>query len=221
MKTRLWRVTVSVIILSLAGELAVDAKPKPKKGAPVALTLPTVGTFADGGEFTGGVSINRFEQRGDQIVAIGFVSGVLSRRGLRLGTAVVGEVVWPVILMSGGLQLASGQASGTGRPARIAWSPGAGSAFRLRPVQAESCEVIDLALGAINVDVLGLQVALSPVAFNLVGVVGTPLGDLVCEVSDLLGNVAGLVGVLNALLSLLTGLLGGLLGGIGGAIPGA
>jgi hypothetical protein len=221
MKIRLWKVIVSVMVLSLAGELAVDAKPKPKESAPVALTLPTVGTFADGGEFTGTVSINRFEQRGNQIVAIGFVSGVLSRGGRRFGTAVVGEVAWPVILTSGGLQLASGQASGAGRPAQIAWSPGEGSAYRLRPVQAESCAVIDLALEPINVDVLGLQVALSPVTLNLVGVEGTALGGLVCEASDLLGNVAGLVGVLNALLGLLTALLGGLLGGIGGAIPGA
>jgi hypothetical protein len=215
-KTNLWRVAVSVMLLSLAGELPAAAQPTIKPGA---LTLPTVGRFAKGGEFTGAVSINRFEQRGNQIVAIGFVSGVLSRGGRRLGTAVVGEVAWPVSVMSGGQLLASGQARGTGRPTQIAWSPGVGSAFRLRPVQAESCQVIDVALGPINVDVLGLQVALSPVMFNLVGVTGTALGDLVCEVSDLLGNVAAVVGVLNNLLSLLTGLLGGLLGGLGGAIP--
>ena len=40
----------------------------------------------------------------------------------------------------------------------------------------------------------------------------------VCAVSDLLGNVAGLVNLLNSLLGLLTGLLGGLTGGLGGTV---
>jgi hypothetical protein len=65
------------------------------------------------------------------------------------------------------------------------------------------------------VNLLGIDVSLSPVAFDLNGVVGTPLGDLVCEVSGLLGNVAGLVGLVNKSLGLLTGLLGGLLPGLG------
>jgi len=41
----------------------------------------------------------------------------------------------------------------------------------------------------------------------------------VCSVSDLLGNVAAIVDLLNSILGLVTGLLGGLLGGIGGIIP--
>ena len=49
--------------------------------------------------------------------------------------------------------------------------------------------------------------------------VGTPLGDLVCAASDLLGNVAAIVNLLNSILGLVTGLLGGLTGGIGGIIP--
>jgi len=97
----------------------------------------------------------------------------------------------------------------------IAWLPGERSPFRILQVQATSCPVLDIALGPVNVDLLGFQVALSAVTFNLAGVSGTPLGDLVCAVSDLVGNVAGLVNLLNSLLSLLTGLLGGLTGGLG------
>jgi len=54
---------------------------------------------------------------------------------------------------------------------------------------------------------------------QLLSIRGTPLGDLVCAASDLLGNVAGLVNLLNGILGLLTGLLGGLTGGLGGLVP--
>ena len=76
--------------------------------------------------------------------------------------------------------------------------------------------MLNIALGPINVDALGAQISLGAVAFDLSGVSGTPLGDLVCAVSELLGNVADLVNVLNSILSLVTGLLGGLTGGLGG-----
>jgi hypothetical protein len=84
-------------------------------------------------------------------------------------------------------------------------------------VQApETCPVLNVALGPHTVDLLGAQVALSAITLDLTGVVGTALGDLVCEASELLGNVAGVVNLLNNILALLLGLLGGLTGGIGG-----
>ena len=64
---------------------------------------------------------------------------------------------------------------------------------------------------------MGLQVTLDPVALTVTGAAGTPVGDLVCAAEDLLGNVAGLVNVLNNLLGLLTGLLGGATAGLAGA----
>jgi hypothetical protein len=216
MRTGLRRVAVSVMFLSLAAGLPAAAQPTTP---PSALTVPINGKFATFGKFAGTLSINRFEQRGNQIVAVGFVSGVLSWRGRRIGTTVVGQVAWPVSLKYGGQVLASGQPSETARPTMAAWSPDMGSVFRLRPVQAEGCQVLDVALGALKLDLLGFEVALNPVNLNLMGVVGTPLGDLVCSVSGLLGNVAGLVEVLNRLLGLLTGLLGGVPGGADGAIP--
>ncbi|HEX6178804.1 MAG TPA: hypothetical protein VF057_10635, partial [Thermoanaerobaculia bacterium] len=66
-----------------------------------ALRLPANGTFQGGGEFEGTVTINRFAARGNEIVAIGFVSGVLSRGNKSLGTAVAGEVTWPVTVKAG------------------------------------------------------------------------------------------------------------------------
>ena len=99
---------------------------------------------------------------------------------------------------------------------RVAWSPGMPRDATLLRVQAETCAVLNIALGPLTVDLLGVLVAISPVSLDLAGVVGTPLGDLVC---GLLENVSGLVNTLNGILGLLTGLLGGLTGGLGGIVP--
>jgi hypothetical protein len=210
------RVAVLAAVLSIAAEVPAGAQGASPSAA---VTLPASGTFARGGEFTGTITVNRFEARDNRIVAVGLVTGVLNRGGRTLGTAVVGEVTWPVAVKAGGQLLAGGPASGPRTPMPVAWAPDARSRSGVLRVQAEVCQVVDIALGPVNIDVLGFQIALSPVTFNLSGVTGTPLGDLVCAVSDLLGNVAAIVNLLNSVLGLLTGLLGGLTGGLGGVVP--
>jgi hypothetical protein len=207
---------LATIMLVAAAGMPTRAQAPP---APKSVTLPASGTFAKGGEFSGQITINRFEEDHGKIVAVGLAAGVLSRGGHALGSAVAGEVRWPVAIRTGGQVFASGRVSELPRATNVAWSSDGSSAFLKNAVQPETCQVVDLALGAVNIDVLGVQVALSPVTFNLSGVTGTPLGDLVCQVSDLIGNVAGLVGLLNSVLGLLTGLLGGLTGGLGGVVP--
>ena len=207
--------TVSAAAQRSRAQAAAGKKVK----AEAVLTVPAAGTFAADGRFTGTISINRFERRGTDIIAIGMVSGVLSRGSLPLGAAVAGEVAWPVRVSTGGLSLVNGPGSAPGRLMRVAWSPDMPRDARLLRVQAENCPVLNISLAPITIDLLGAQVTLSPVSLDLAGVPGTPLGDLVCEASDLLGNVAGIVNLLNSILGLVTGLLGGLLGGIGGIIP--
>lgn len=217
MKT-LARAGIGVMMLTTVTAAAPAAAPPPKPRA--VLTLPATGTFELGGEFKGTISVNRFERRGTAIVAIGFVTGVLSRGSIPLGTAVAGELAIPVRVSSGGISIASDRVPAavptTGRLMRASLSPEMSSAAGFRPVQAETCPVLNIALGPHTVDLLGFQVALSAVTLDLTGVVGTPLGDLVCAASDLLGQVAAVVNLLNSILSLVTGLLGGLLGGLGG-----
>lgn len=134
-----------------------------------------------------------------------------------IGTALATEVAWPVRVSAGGGQLA-GDAVARPQIVHVRWLSTRPSAFRLTRVQAQGCTPLQVNLGANNVDLLGFQVALDPVGLTLTGAAGTPLGDLVCAASDLLGNVAGLVNVLNNLLGLVTGLLGGLTtGGLAGA----
>ncbi len=202
--------------LVLPAMLVLMSLPVHAQSARPALTLPVAGTFSSGGEFKGTISINRVEQRAGRIVAIGVVSGVLTRGGGPIGTAVAGEVAWPVTVRSGSLTLASA------RGADIVNTPEAASGVRavsLRAVQAPTCSVLHVALAPMNVDLLGAVVALGPVSLDLSGTPGTPAGDLVCEASELIGNVAGVVNLVNNLLAVLLGLLGGLTGGIGGAVP--
>lgn len=188
---------------------------------PAAVTLQATGTFARGGEFSGTVTINRFEQRGTGIVAVGMVRGTLTRGGQTLGSVLAGEISLPVTVSSGGLSPVSGPAAAP-QVMRVALSmPPQGG---IRRVQATTCTVLDIAVGPTDVNLLGVLVSLSATTINLQGESGTALGALVCEALALITNVAGLVGVLNNLLSLVTGLLGGLtggLGGIGGIVPGA
>jgi hypothetical protein len=66
------------------------------------------------------------------------------------------------------------------------------------------------ALGAVNLNVLGLQVTTQPIAIDVSGdSTGTNvLGNLVCTILTTLNNVVGLVNLLNQLLGLLGGLTG-------------
>ena len=75
MKAVLWRVAGLATTLSLVAAMPAAAQQATTRAV---LTLPVTGTFSGGGEFTGSISINRFEQRGNNIVAVGLVSGVLS-----------------------------------------------------------------------------------------------------------------------------------------------
>ena len=216
MKNIRHRVAVCVAVLSAMIAIPTHAQsPKKSSGA---VTLPASGTFADGREFTGSMTINRFEKRGNDIVAIGLVTGAVSRAGQTLGSVLAGPVAWPVAVGVGNVALISGPARGGAQLMPASY------AAETRPPAAaliaqEGCQVVNIALGPHTIDVLGVLLALDPIALNLTGVAGTALGDLVCAVVDLIGNVAGLVNVLNAILGLLTGLLGGLAGGLGGAVP--
>ena len=180
---------------------------------PSAVTLPANGTFAREGQFTGTVTINRFEEREGAIVAIGFVQGVL-RLGQTTATALRGEVEWPVIVKYGGVVLTGAKHSSKPGITRIVSPIDARSTSGIVKVQ-NGCQILDVTLAPVDVNLLGVTVSLSPVMLSLAGESGTPLGGLVCAVLGLIGNIAGLVELLNDLLGLLTGLLGGLTGGLG------
>jgi hypothetical protein len=201
---------LAVVTLAFLFHAATDA------AAQGSLKLPVSGTVAKAGSFSGTVAVSRFETRGNQIVAIGFVSGTISHRNKTLGTVLVGEMSIPVIVRAGGFSTITGPAPSHPQLRRVAFATAGAPSARL--VQAEACAVVDIVLGPFTVNVEGVDVTIQPVDVQVVGQPGTALGDLVCQANELIGNVAGLVGVVNNILNLLILLLGG---GLGGVIPGA
>ena len=179
------------IALLLLATAAIAASDKPAKDGSGPLQLPIAGSAASGGTFVGTFSINRFEARSGQVVAIGMVRGLVA--GVKeAGTVLVGEVILSPVHVSPASQ-----------------GPAAPSSL-VAQQQAATCEALHLDIGSVNLNVLGLVVTTQPIAIDLSGDSSAPLGNLVCTILETLNNVVGLVGLLNQLLGTLTGLVGGL-----------
>ncbi len=56
--------------------------------------------------------------------------------------------------------------------------------------QLGSCSILELDIGAIFIDLLGLQISLAPIALDIVAQrgAGNLLGNLLCAIAGLLGN---------------------------------
>ena len=178
-------IPIALLLLATAAIAAPSDKQAKDGSAP--LQLPIAGSATSGGTFVGTLSINRFEARGDQVVAIGIVRGSVAG----VGTALVGEVRLPV-QVGPALQ-------------------GAASPTNLAAQQQATCQALHLEIGAVNLNVAGLQITTQPIAIDISGDSSAPLGNLVCTILQTLNSVVGLVGLLNQLLGTLTGLVGGLI----------
>ena len=183
------------LMLSVAGNAPADQGQKGQNGqkdeqaAP--LQLPIAGTGAGGLTFTGTLSVLKFVVRDGQVAVIGMVRGTAMSAGMPLGTVLLGPLTLPV-QVGPGATLAPTSAA---------------------PVAAATCQVLHIDIGAVNLNVLGLQVATQPIALDISGDSAGVLGNLVCTVLDTLNNVVNLVGLLNQILGLLTGLLGAIIPG--------
>jgi hypothetical protein len=76
--------------------------------------------------------------------------------------------------------------------------------------QQATCDILELVLGPLHLDVLGLVVDLNQVVLTIVAEsgAGNLLGNLLCAVAGLLDNTAINTGVLATLLNQLLGILG-------------
>jgi len=153
------------------------------------LIVPLTGTVVSGGTFTGSFSISRFENRGGTIHAVGMVSGVVIGPSARTG-------------ISGPLAL----------PVTVTADQPLATRSALVVAQAVPCE-IHLSFGGLTLNLLGVDVTLSPVMIDLVAGSG-PLGNIVGQICTLLNTVGDVVGLVTNLLNTLLGLLGGVVGGV-------
>jgi len=154
------------------------------------LTSTVTGTFtnADGqGTFAGTFTPQKFSVANGVLEATGLLKGTMTdANGTRLGT-VSQTVTMPV---NTGATTSGAKASAANQQAALA------------------CNVLDLVLGPLNLNLLGLVVTLNQVHLNITAVpgAGNLLGNLLCAVAGLL-NGGGLSGVLGQLASLLNQIL--------------
>ena len=140
-----------------------------------------VGTFGAAGTMTGTFTPKRFKAVGDQLVAVGKLKGELVKANGKSAGTVEQKVKLPV-MMAEGSSLASG--------ARL------------------DCDVLNLVLGPLDLDLLGLQVSLDKVVLDIVAAsgAGNLLGNLLCAVAGLLdagGLLTQVAQILDAVLALL------------------
>lgn len=200
------RVTALALVASLLLPFGLMPAAEAQTGpARARAQLPISGTVEGGGTFSGTFSLQRFVARDDQIFAVGVISGAVTGAGNAGRTGVTGPVELPVTASQAGASPAIRNQRGSAVPLD-------------RPViqyVQQTCGVLHLEIGGVNLDLLGLAVSLDPIVLDLSGDAGGVLGNLVCQALELLNNVVGLVGILNQLL----GLLGGLTAGLGGTVP--
>jgi hypothetical protein len=167
--------------------------------------IPVTGS-SDAGAFSGTLDIERFEAIGGQVVAVGKLTGTVG------GTTYTDQAVaLPVDTQHG-----RGGAPGGGRTGAVMPKSITQPAVFLEsnqplivPAQAV-CEILELALGPIDLDLLGLVVHIDPILITIDAEpgAGNLLGNLLCAVVNLLNgfnpNLAGqLAALLNAIANLL------------------
>jgi hypothetical protein len=170
---------------------------------PLLLTtaVPVHGVAEDGTVFNGIFRLKRFDARDGVLYAVGKLEGVLGaskvHKNVRL--PVTGAVSEP-------------------NPATGTTGIEGPSGFRQQPVPTPgACDLLTLALGPLDLDLLGLRVALDEVNLLLEAIpgAGNLVGNLLCAVAGLLDpGPIGLPGLIQGLLDAIANLLNGLLGGL-------
>jgi hypothetical protein len=144
--------------------------------------IPVTGTITEqgGGTFSGTLNIERFQVQGNrEIVAVGRLSGTLKPTNGPERQVRDHPVRWPVQSING---------------KQVAQMPPEPTGLASLALQA-SCAILDLVLGPLDLNLLGLRVQLNQVVLHVTGVQGQLLGDLLCALSGLLsgGPLAGLL----------------------------
>lgn len=172
-------------ILALGTIASVPVAAKNNDTTPT-LQVPVVGTTSSGGTFQGTAVITGFAVSGNDVVAVGTISGVVNG-----SQSFVSTFTAPVALPS---------PTTTAAPTTQAAQP------------AQACQILNLVLGPLNLNVLGLVISIpNPIVLNITAVpgAGNLLGNLLCQVANLLnggGAVQQIADLLNQMLGILNGL---------------
>jgi hypothetical protein len=201
-----------LLLIPFAKPMANDANDDPRSRPLGAVTLPIAGTAVDAagqrGVLNGTVTINRFVEQNNELMAIGVVRGAITNLAGQVLKSGLEDVVLPVTNIGQRTVSLAMPPSAERRLIPVSFTEGAGG--RLILAQAQTCGILHLDIGGNNVDLLGFTVHLSPITLDVSGNAAGPLGSLSCQIVKLLGTAGNVVGLLNTLLGALTGLAGGL-----------
>ena len=142
------------------------------------LTSPVSGTISNGDTFTGTLTVQKFVSQAGQLLAVGTITGTVQQPSTAAtkAAAAPAAVTVPVAI-----------------PVTSA-APGL------------VCNVLNLVLGPLHLNLLGLVVDLNQVILNITAQPGALLGNLLCSLAGLLNGgtpLAGLTGLLNQILGAL------------------
>jgi hypothetical protein len=169
-----------LILVAPASIQAQNANQASKQAS--GITVPVSGASADGaGTFTGALHIREFVARGNQVFALGIVTGTLTQAS-GVTTSVARTVAAPVTVGEGPAPAAEGV------------------------VAQQVCDILHLELGPLNLDLLGLVVNLNRVILDIDAVSGPGnlLGNLLCAVVGLLDSPGPLAQLLNRILAIIS-----------------
>ena len=180
---------LGAIAVPVASASNGTAVPPKTRSLPALKTVPVHGVAKNGKRFSGSYAIQRYVARGNKVCAVGTLKGTLKGR----------HVTRYNVMM----------------PATLAGPPAVGAAKTKTALAA--CTVLQLQLGPIDLNLLGLRVQLFggtnpasplPVTLLITGVPGDGnlVGNLLCNLTGAL-NLPGILSQLNSNVSQLTATL--------------
>jgi hypothetical protein len=190
------------LVILLAGAGMLGQRPAQAQDTPDPKTVAITGTFRHGnktGTISGTFTVQRFGVVRDTLVAFGQFSGTAtssSGKVLRSFSDV------PLALPVASAELVEGMET-TAAPFRVASRAGI-AGLRTRAAADLACPILNLTLGPLDLNLLGLQIHLDQVVLVITAdPTGGLLGQLLCGLLGLLGSLLGFGPLLAALLGLL------------------
>jgi hypothetical protein len=157
------------------------------------LDVPVSGVVQDVGTIAGSFKISRFVIQSGALVAIGQLNATVTDTTGTVVKTIVTNAAWPVATAGSGAGVAD-----------------AGASCADAAVETQqACDILNLVLGPLHLDLLGLVIDLNQVILNITAQpgAGNLLGNLLCAITGLLdSNSLGLQ--LVTLLNQLIGVLG-------------
>lgn len=147
-------------------------------------------------DFTGNFAVDHFEVANGALQAVGKLTGTVTAAGAQTQVP-ERDVTLPVKSING-----------KALPGASAAADPAADGNDLQIAQVASCDILNLVLGPLHLDLLGLVVDLNQVVLNITGQqgAGNLLGNLLCAVAGLLdrnGTLTIITNLLNSILDIL------------------